>query len=152
MDLLAKILRVRGLSMREVERLAGLGENSIARLLQGKKNANLAQVFRVLAALDIAAGDFFELSYPRNVMRPPLELLDPRLAELARGKTQEQKSEELMRMQANLNAYAEAAGIPLSHPEVPPAPPSPVPAAKPARARAAKKAPRGKPRSKGTPR
>lgn len=132
MDLLAKILRMRGLSMRTVERAAGMGENSMARLLQGKKNAYLSHVFRVLAALDIAPGDFFELAYPRNPLRSPAELLDPRLLEVANGKSLEERTQELVEVQARLQAYANAAGITLPEAGGPPAPaaePAPEPQA-----------------------
>jgi transcriptional regulator with XRE-family HTH domain len=93
MDLLSKILRVRGLTMRSVEKAAGMGENSLARLLQGKKNAYLSHVFRVLAALDIEPGEFFRLAYPQRPVRSTDELLDPRLVRVAAGGSLDEETE-----------------------------------------------------------
>jgi transcriptional regulator with XRE-family HTH domain len=94
MALLGKILRVRGLSMRAVEQTAGMGPNSLSRLLQGKKNAYLSHVFRVLATLGITPGQFFRLAYPDEPHVSPTSLLDPKLEKLATGKTAAEDEEE----------------------------------------------------------
>lgn len=94
MALLGKILRVRGVSMRAVEQAAGMGPNSLARLLQGKKNAYLSHVFRVLATLGITPGQFFRLAYPDEPLGSPTSLLDPKLEKLATGRTAAEDEQE----------------------------------------------------------
>jgi transcriptional regulator with XRE-family HTH domain len=80
--------------MRAVEQTAGMGPNSLSRLLQGKKNAYLSHVFRVLATLGITPGQFFRLAYPDEPHGAATALLDPKLDKLATGKTAAEDEQE----------------------------------------------------------
>jgi transcriptional regulator with XRE-family HTH domain len=63
-DLLGKVIRLQGLSLRSVEAKAGMAENTLARLVRGKKGLYVVHILQVIEALGITPGQFFRVAYP----------------------------------------------------------------------------------------
>lgn len=63
-DLLGKVIRLQGHSLRSIEAKAGMAENTLARLVRGKKGLYVVHILQVVEALGIRPGDFFRLAYP----------------------------------------------------------------------------------------
>jgi transcriptional regulator with XRE-family HTH domain len=75
LDLLRTLIRVLGLSNREIERRIGLSPSYLSRLFGGYLELKFEHVLEISRALGLEPGEIFELAYPES-SKPPSESME----------------------------------------------------------------------------
>ena len=70
LDLLRTLIRILGLSNREIERRAGFSPSYLSRLFGNYLELKYEHVLEISRALGITPREFFELAYPDNAEAP----------------------------------------------------------------------------------
>lgn len=70
LDLLRTLIRILGLSNREIERRAGFSPSYLSRLFGNYLELKYEHILEISRALGITPREFFELAYPDNVEAP----------------------------------------------------------------------------------
>lgn len=70
LDLLKTLIRILGLSNREIERRAGFSPSYLSRLFGNYLELKYEHILEISRALGITAREFFELAYPDNADAP----------------------------------------------------------------------------------
>jgi len=72
LELLSTLIRILGLSNREIERRVGLSPSYLSRLFGGYLELKMEHVLEIGRALGLEPQEFFELAYPKS-SEPPSE-------------------------------------------------------------------------------
>jgi transcriptional regulator with XRE-family HTH domain len=75
LDLLRTLIRLLGLSNREIERRIGLSPSYLSRLFGGYLELKFEHVLEISRALGLEPGEIFELAYPES-SKPPSESME----------------------------------------------------------------------------
>ena len=75
LDLLRTLIRMLGLSNREIERRIGLSPSYLSRLFGGYLELKFEHVLEISQALGLEPGEIFELAYPKS-SKPPSESME----------------------------------------------------------------------------
>ncbi|MGH9362346.1 MAG: helix-turn-helix domain-containing protein, partial [Thermoanaerobaculia bacterium] len=65
-DLLKTVVRVAGMSHREMERKLGQSPGYLSRLFAGAIELKLRHIIEILSLIDVEPAEFFQLAYPRQ--------------------------------------------------------------------------------------
>ena len=75
LELLSTLIRILGLSNREIERRVGLSPSYLSRLFGGYLELKMEHVLEIGRALGLEPQEFFELAYPKS-SEPPSESME----------------------------------------------------------------------------
>lgn len=72
MDLLSRLVKLSGRSLRSMEDDLGMGSSVMSKVLNGVIRPQLSYVILIAGVLGVSPADFFQLAYPKKTTTHPL--------------------------------------------------------------------------------